>query len=164
MIVVLFSIVSALIVAAALAARRGRHGPAERSSAELDLFYTMGDESVGVQMRQLTKAARAVTDAKESLSEAIETASPLHDDRLLSDEYYNFLVSQNEDLIVERIVIENEAEALRPGSKEAVFSDAARLPSGESRGSVRRKYFDEGLFLRKREMLMDKLRARAASV
>lgn len=160
MIMVIFSIASILIVGAAVAMKRMNRKGAEIGNKELEIFYEMEDEPQAAQMRQLIKAARASADAKEAIEKKIESVSQLHDDKLVSDDYINGLTQASEELVIEKILIENEAEMLRPGARDTIFAEAARLPAQPKELASKKKSFDEALYIKRKEMLVGALRAK----
>ena len=161
MFLVVVTLFSALILAAATAYSRRERKHVDTGNTELDAFYAMESEPSLVQMRQLTKAARCSLDGKRTLERQIQTLSMLHEEGLVSDGYYNDALRQDEELVVEKIIIEGDAEMLQPGSKDTIFADAAKLPSTE-KCAQKKKFFDEAPYLKKREIFMGKVSANAA--
>lgn len=162
MILAVVVLASALILAvsAVHSRRRKRHSGPE--NAELSLFDTMREEPVAAQLRQLAKAARLNLDAKQAVERRMPTIAALHEEGLVSDGYYSAHLRQEEELAVEKIIIEGEAEALRPGAKDTIFAEASRLPAAE-KPAKKKRLFDEALYLKKHELFMNKMSPRAAA-
>lgn len=122
-------------------------------NTELDIFYSLENEPSLVQIRQLLKAARANMDANVSVESQLGPVKELYRDGLVSEKNYNNLLQKLEDISVEKILIENEAEMLRPGFKDTIFTEAAKLPS-QGKNYKKKKFFDETLFLKKRDIFI----------
>lgn len=160
MILVIFTVASLLMIAVALLTKRPKPEVEYEGNAELRKFYEAEGEPAGHRMRQLARAARLSMDHSESLVQQIEAVSHLHDERLVSDDYFGVFLTRKDNLVIERILIENEAEMLRPGSKDTLFAEASKMPRTEHKAPQRKKYFDEALYLKRKEILQEKLRAK----
>ncbi|KAI5169326.1 hypothetical protein PAEPH01_0618 [Pancytospora epiphaga] len=158
MILAIFVVFSLLVIAIPILTRRRLPEADLSDNAELNKYYDMEGEQPVQLMRQLVKAARMSMDNSDYLVQKMESLSRLHDERLVSDDYFNSFIAKKDNLVIERIMIENEAEMLRPGSKDAIFAEAAKLPRQEHKASSQKKrYFDEAIYLKRRDILKGKL-------
>ncbi|KAM0680355.1 hypothetical protein GINT2_001411 [Glugoides intestinalis] len=160
MIVISSFLLSGMILTIALLIKRRSPKQPESNNKELDKFYEMFEEPVGAQIKQLTLAAKTTLRNLSQLSKEKMVASRLFEERIVSDRFYNKFKSMEEELIVEKTLIENEADFLRAGAKESLFSEASKLANAELLGSKKQKIFDEALFLKKASNLSKDLHSR----
>ncbi|ORD94323.1 hypothetical protein ECANGB1_871 [Enterospora canceri] len=79
---------------------------------------------------QLLRAAKYLTEVSEALREEESSADRLYKKGLLSDEYMNKLhMKMEEEIFVEKHLIQREAEEIKPGFSSTIFGEAAYLPS-----------------------------------
>lgn len=162
MIIAISLVFSALLLVVAMATRR-KKGDGGIANEELEIYYGMLAEPVPKQLRQLVLAAKSMMRRAEQLSRDSEIISRLYDDRVISDEYFRRHKDAEEDLLVEKTIIENEADSLRSGSKDAVFTEAKKFLASESSTKPLQKIFSEALFLKKQDSLSKDLRSRKAA-
>lgn len=161
MIVVVSLALSAALMVVAIVARKRRAHFGGIANEELESYYGMPAEPIPKQLRQLVLAAKSMLRNAEQLSRDSEAISELYDDRVVSDSYFKRHKEAEEELVIEKTIIENEADSLRPGSRDAVFSEARKFLANElpSTKAVP-KIFSEALFLRKQDSLSKDLRSR----
>lgn len=161
MIVVISLVLSGILLVVAIVARKRRAHSEGVVNEELESYYSMAGEPIPKQLRQLVLAAKSMLKHAEQLSKDSETISELYDDRVISDGYFKRHKQAEEDLVIEKTIIENEADSLRPGSKDAIFSEAKKLLANESSSTnTVPKVFSEALFLKKQDSLTKDLRSR----
>ncbi|ELA41233.1 uncharacterized protein VICG_01722 [Vittaforma corneae ATCC 50505] len=161
MIILVSLFCSILIIGIGMLARSTTGDSPESSNEDLNKFYGMFAEPMSVQMKQLILAAKNTLKKLNVLAEEREVVSNLFEERVLSDEFFKRFRNAEEELVIEKTLIENEAEALRTGSKDQVFSEASKLLSVEILGTKKKRIFDEALFLKKQENLMKDLKSRS---
>lgn len=161
MIILVSLFCSILIIGVGIAARNATRNTSESSNEDLDKFYGMFAEATNVQMKQLIFAARNTLRKLNAHSEEREVVSNLFEERVLSDKFFKKFRDAEEELVIEKTLIENEAEALRVGSKDQVFSEASKLLGIEMIGTKKKRIFDEALFLKKQENLTKDLKSRS---
>lgn len=128
---------------------------------ELDKFYSMFNESSANQIKQLVLAAQTTMRNVKTLTEKSGIINELYNERLLSETYYKQFKSMEEDLVIEKTMIENEVDMLRPDFKEMVFAEAAKRMANDSIFKTKKqKMFDEALFLKKQDLLIKNLKSR----
>lgn len=141
---------------------RKRRGKAQQSMNEdLEKFYELFAEPIAAQLKQLTQAARVTLSKHRSIVQERETVTELYEEGILGEESYQQVQVMEEDLVLEKAMIENEAEGLKNGGAEQVFSEAGRLGGVENK--KKKKVFDEALFLKKRDNLLKDLQDRVSA-
>lgn len=160
MIVISSFLLSSIILTIAFLVKRRNTKQADSNNEELDKFYEMFEEPVNVQLKQLTLAAKTTLRNISQLSREKEIASDLFEEQIVSDRFFSKFKAMEEELVVEKTLIENEAEFLKIGAKENIFSEANKLANTELLGSKKQKVFDEALFLKKASNLTKDLHSR----
>jgi len=159
MIVIISLFCSAAIIATGLLLRKRSHKLSD-SNEDLLKFYDLLDEPASVQLKQLVLAAGNTLRRLYAVSAEKEAMAVLFEERVLSEESFRRVSAAEEDLVIEKALIEDEADALRSGAGEQVFAEAGKHLGGES--VKKRKVFDEALFLKKRENLRKDLHERTS--
>lgn len=163
LIIIISLICSALIILVSFFLKNKTTTSLNACNEDLNKFYSMFNEPVNVQLKQLILAAKSVIKRLNSLSKERETIVSLFEDRVLSDKFQKKYQDEEEELIIEKTIIENEAEQLKQGSQEQVFSEASKMVSYEMMGTKKKRIFDEGMFLKKRESLLKDLKNRVVA-
>ncbi|KAI5150312.1 hypothetical protein ENBRE01_1422 [Enteropsectra breve] len=154
-----FGALSAAVLIYSFVRRKSTEEP-ETSNTELLEFYNMSDSPVPVQMKQLLKAARFCITSIEALKNKLRSVVSLYEQRLVSDEYYNSILAQINELTLEKLLIEDEAEYLATGFKDSIFSEAMKMNYSEKAAENKKtRLIDESLYMKRLEMLQDGLRA-----
>ncbi|KAI4291362.1 hypothetical protein PAPHI01_0636 [Pancytospora philotis] len=148
MILLILLAASGLIVAVAVYNKKTQ-SPDSCGNPELEAFYDAEEVATALRLKKLLRAARYTIDSTELLEDKLESVTSMHKARLVSDEYYNGIASARDDLVIEKILIETEAEGLKAGARDALFSEASRLPRIRQDAAQKVKYFDEGIFLKR---------------
>lgn len=160
MILPIFLLISAGIIVTALLSPKKPQTTTASPNEELEAFYAADTQVPAQLLRQLMKAARVHISRALRLKQRMEVASQLCHEKLISSAYYERLVREDEDLALERFLIEDEAEGLQPGFKDHVMNEARRLP--EPAAPPKKRFFDEALYAKRAEVLMTALRERCA--
>lgn len=156
MVLLFFIVLSAAVVLGRLLYNKLSDDGFNTNNPELEAFYSMSDETVSSQMRQLMRAAAHNMSAKDTTTEKIRSVSILCAERLVSDGYYKSFIRMDEELSVEKVIIETEAESLQPGSGELVFSEATKIKNSQT-ADKKKRMFDEALFLKRYEIFLNRL-------
>lgn len=159
MLFLLFSFLLAASIVATGFFLRNTNKTEHSSNRELEKFYSLGNEPVIVQSKQLVLAAKETLQKLNKIAELRESVSELFEEQVVSDRFFRKFRDAEEELIVEKTIVENEAEALRPGAKEQIFAEAGKSVNLEMLGSKKKQIFDEALFLKKQETLMKAFKA-----
>ena len=159
MILFIFALLfSSIIVVIGILKRKYSTIETDITNDELEKFYGMISESPSVQLRQLVLAVKTLLKNFAKISKEKETVSNLYDERIISDKYYKKLKTIEEELIIEKTLIENEADSIKQGAKDSVFFEANKLMNTENMTQQRKKLFDEGNFLKKQDLLKQKFK------
>ena len=156
MFLVLISLLFAGLLTALALRRKSRSGQT-RTGAELDAYFAT-EEPGEAQKRQLLRAARVLISESEQLEKKLEAVEWLHHERLVSEEYFRRHRATKDDLALDRMLIEGEIDFY--GTREAFFNEARKLPETKKHESQHR-WFDEKLYLKKREVMQSGLYERA---
>lgn len=146
-------IFSSAILGAGFMYRNVNSNQCETVNEELNKFYEMFTETPNIQLRQLVLAAKTLLKNVETNSKDKESILNLYNERILSDKYYKRIRGIEEDLFVEKTLIENEAEAIKIGAKDSVFMEANKLLGTGSSSIQKLKLFDEAAFLKRQDSL-----------
>lgn len=160
MILSVFTGIAVCILSMALLFKRHAKDTNTIQNEELDKYYEMCDEPASVQLRQLMNACKLHMTQARKLAKRLTTAHELYDSKLLSSKYYNRMLKEEQDLHVSRILLETEAEILKPDQKDQFFAEASKLP--EKKQEPPRKLFDEALYLKRRAVLLKGLECPAS--
>lgn len=161
MIVLICGIISILILSLSFILRKKTVADSFVKNEELDKFYSMYSEPVSVQMRQLILAAKTTLSNVRVLSKENDVISELYNDRVISENYYRKYKGIEEDLVLEKTIIGNESEMLKPGSKDFVFIEAKKILESESSSKKSQsKIFNDAQFLKKQDSLLKDLKDR----
>lgn len=129
---------------------------------ELDKYFSLSpSSSPQILYKHLVNAAAFFLASSEELEKSISSVEPLYKDRLVSDDYYEDLISQNKDLELQKMIIESECETLKKGSKEQLFQDASKVKMPPKKSL---KVFEDPLFSHKREVMQNELKKRLLNV
>lgn len=156
MILLIFIIVSILVIIVKVIYSRKDSPTTDTGNIELGVFYSLEDKPAAARILQLSKAAAYNIQTKEELQNKTKIATTLFEERLVTDNYLRSLLNLDEELILEKIIIENEAETIKAGGRDVVFAEASKVPAYPN-AIKKKKYFDEGLYLKRREMFLSKL-------
>lgn len=125
---------------------------------ELEKYYSIPYDQTNLKMKQLLEAAKHTIRQLEKYSDENKIITELYDDRVLSDDFFNKFKKIEENLIVEKTIIENEADLIKTGLKDFIFLEAKKqvLNQPKVKGE---KLFDETLFLKKIDILQKNLKS-----
>lgn len=157
MVIIIFALIFSTLILAFGITKRKKESDTSSRNTDLLIFYNSYGEPINQRVKYLIKAAKTLIDDGSKLSDKMGEITYLHDEKIVSDEYYNSIKNLEEELEIEKIMIENEAECLKSGFKEIIFSEAAKLPNSDLSRNKKLKLFDEALYLKRKEALMKDL-------
>ncbi len=143
---------SILILAISIFKKNSTSIETEVFNEELEKFYEMYAEPSNVQLKQLVLAAKTFLKNFTKISKTKDIVSNLYDDRIVSDKYYKKIKHTEDELIIEKTLIENEADCIKAGFKATVFYEANKILSTDHSVNSRKKLFDEADFLKKMDL------------
>jgi len=156
MILVISSTIALLLLGAAIITRAKESGATETINTELSMYYEMETNNVGELTRQLAKAAKiSIMEFTEHLKK-MEIIEKLHGEGLVSDGYYYGQLKYGQNLAIEKMMIENEAESIKEGYKDVVYNEARKI----NLGSIEKKkvhYFDCELYNKRQEVIRERM-------
>lgn len=151
-------ILSSIIVGTSIALKSSSLDKDIVTNEELEKFYGMFSEPLNAQLHQLVLAGKTLLRNFAKISKDKDTIWNLYNERVISEKFYKKHKMIEEELIIEKSLIETEADSLRPGSKEGVFQEAGKLLSSENSGYQRTKLFDEAAFLKRQDLLRQNIK------
>lgn len=119
---------------------------------ELEKFYLVSTEQPTLQTKQLLEAAKYTVKNLEKYAQESDIISNLYHERILSDEFFEQFKNIEQNLIVEKTIIENEAEMIKPGLKDQIFLEAKKRISGINNQNEP-TLFENVAFLKKQDLL-----------
>ncbi len=154
MILLIFVIISAGIIAMGFLRNCINTSGSDTGNKELATYYLMDKQSKSAKMEQLVKAAAFTLNNINE--QGLDVLNELAEERLVSSKYLKQVVDLEKELILERMIIKNEAEMLMPGSGNEIFDKARKIkiPKPEPK---RINMFDEKLYLKRKEIFFNLL-------
>ena len=146
-------ILSSIILGFGILNRNTDNSQTSFANKELEQFYGMFADSPAVQLRQLVLASKTLLRNFSIVSKDKDAILNLYNERVLSEACFKKTMALEEELVIEKTIIENEAESIKPGSKDSIFMEANRLFSSESFVIPKTKLFDEASFLKRQDAL-----------
>lgn len=122
--------IASVIILVSMKLRKKNNFPETINKELIKYFSEAYFASVNVKKAQLLKAAKYLIEVSEDIKYKQEKADVLYKQGLLSDDYMDLINKRMEnEIFVEKCLIQREAEELKVGFGDIIFSEANTLPS-----------------------------------
>lgn len=131
MLLVVISIFIALIIILVSVKLRKKVHSSETINKELIKYFDeVYSANINVKKTQLLRAAKYLIEISEDVKCKQEKANTLYKQGILSDDYMDLINKRMEnEIFIEKCLIQREAEELKAGFGDIIFSEANTLPS-----------------------------------